>query len=123
VRDLQLDPVTGDLDVSGGKLKLTSGANRTRQRLYLRLGMVKGTWFLDASVGIPLHDKVLGKFSTLTVVESIYRRAITTCPGIASLTSFSVTLDAQRRLDVRFEARSVDGEIVTPFDAFVSEAA
>lgn len=109
MRDLKLDPVTRDLDLSGGLLKLTAkGAESVRQRLTGRLSLRKGEWFLDQSIGIP-YDDVLGKIKSLPAIESMFRKAITTCPGVALLTSFSLTVNANREASLTFEAVATDG--------------
>jgi hypothetical protein len=104
-----LDPVTGDLDLSGGLLKLTSGADAVRQKLFIRLGLHLGEWFLDQRVGMPYHRDFLQKNPSMVTMESVLRKAITTCPGVASLDQFSLFLGSNRVLSVTFEAKTLDG--------------
>lgn len=116
VRDLALDPVSGDLAHGGGLLSIVSGTDVVAQRLRLRLGLWLGEWFLNALVGVP-WPQWIGSKPDLKTIESVLRRAITTAPGIASLDVFSLSLDgASRALNVSFRATAVTGEVIDVTD-------
>jgi len=122
VRDIALDPTTGDLAWTRGadglrRLSLTSGAGAVRQKLSLRLGIAQGEHHLDASVGMPLFQQVFTKASGRRAAEGIFRRAIATCPGVASLDAFRLAVDSQRRATVTFAVTAVpDGTLLTVTD-------
>ncbi len=118
VRDLALDPLTGRMLLAGGRARLTEpGAEAVGQRLRFRLSLWQGEYVLDRAVGIPALSVILAKGRT-ALAEALLRRAIATCPGVASLRSFSLDLDrATRASSVAFDARTIDGEPVT-LDAF-----
>jgi len=118
VRDLALDPLTGRVLLEGGRARLTEpGAEAVGQRLRLRLNLWQGEFVLDRDVGIPALSVILAK-GRVALAEAILRRAISTCPGVASLASFSLDLDrSTRAASVAFDARTIDGEPLT-LDAF-----
>lgn len=118
MRDLALDPLTGRVLLEGGRARLTEpGAEAVGQRLRLRLNLWQGEFVLDREVGIPALSVVLAK-GRVALAEALLRRAIATCPGVASLGSFSLDLDrTTRHASVAFDARTLDGEPLT-LDAY-----
>lgn len=122
MRDLALDATTRDLAWTRGsdglrRLSLTSGAAAVRQKVALRLGLSQGEYVLDGSVGMPFFSQIFVKATGRRMVEGIYRRAISTCPGVASLDAFRLTVDAQRRCAVSFAVTAVeDGSTITVTD-------
>lgn len=121
MRDLALDPATGDLDLRAGsdglrRASLTSGAGAVRQKLALRLGLIAGEYPFDTSIGIPLLTQVIGKASGRDVAEAMYRRAVATCPGVREVESFRFTLAATRRASITFRVIAETGEPVTITD-------
>jgi hypothetical protein len=62
--DFKLDPITGDLSVSGGLTLITSFSEEARQRLQLALGLNLGEWFLQASYGLPWLENPDEDFAT-----------------------------------------------------------
>lgn len=128
MRDLALDATTGDLALPRGadgfrRASLTSGASAVRQKLLLRLSLVQGEYVLDAGVGIPYFGEVFAKASGRRVAESLFRRAITTCPGVRSLESFRLAVDAHRRAALTFSARPVGADTTITITDFVAGSA
>lgn len=121
MRDLALDPVTGDLALVEGRASLTSGVEAVLQKLRIRLSLWKGEWFADTSVGVPFL-RFLGVKGAEGLAETVLRRAIATCPGVASLESFALAL-VGRRATVTFRARTTSGEPVDVQDFTFAEAA
>jgi hypothetical protein len=113
VRDIALDESTGDLgwrrSASGlRQLSLTApGAPAVRQKLYLRLGLGQGEYVLDARRGMPYFQQIFVKATGRRLAESIFRRAITTCPGVATLESFRLAVGADRVGRLSFVARAL----------------
>ena len=123
MRSLALDPVTGDLAVSGGRLSLVSGADAVAQRLRGRLGLWRGEWVLDRSVGVPYLGRVLGKIPESNAA-ALLREVVSTCPGVASVEAFDLRVDGPTRaasLTVRVITNS--GEPVTLADFSVGGSA
>ena len=103
----------GDLDLSTRDLQIVRGDDAIVQQLTIRLQFFLGEWFLDESVGIPYWTEVFTKDPNLTAIRSYYRQAITTTPGIKSLTTLDLDFDgAARRLDVSFSAVKDDGTVL-----------
>lgn len=113
MRDLRLNPITGDLDLPRGpdgirRAGLTApGGDAVRQRLDLRLGIGQGEYVLDTRRGMPFLAQVFVKGIGRRVTEGLYRRAITTCPGVASLDRFAFAVGADRVGRVSFSATPV----------------
>ena len=126
MRDLALDPTTRDLLLTRGadglrRGSLTSGAGAVRQKVLLRLSLAQGEYPLDTSVGIPYFGTVFSKASGRRVAESLFRRAIATCPGVRSVESFALSVNAARLASLGFRVTTVEGESFTVTD-FVAGA-
>lgn len=117
MRDLALDPVTGDLALSAGKAALTSGGDAVAQRLRLRLALWRGEYVLDQGVGIPYVDLLGRKGGAPALLESYLRQAAASCPGVDALEAFTLALGSDRRAVVSLRAHARGGEPVT-LDAF-----
>lgn len=116
MRQLALDPLTGDLARSRGRLTLVDGVAAVRQKLDLRLSIWLGEWFADTSVGIP-YLRILGVKGVETLAKSTLDRAVRTCPGVAALEQSSLAPSAaQRRAAYSFRARATTGEPVVVRD-------
>lgn len=112
MRALALHPTTGDLLLTAGRLTLVEGVDAIAQRLRGRLTLWAGEWFADTSVGVPFLS-FLGVKGAASVAESTLRRAILTCPGVATLETFTMTVEAATRSAViAFRARTVDGDVI-----------
>ena len=103
----------GDIDISRDDLYFVTGADAVAQHLKIRLRLVKGEWFLDQRVGIPYHSQIWVKNPNLAAIQAIYRRAITSTPGVASpLERMDLAFDAStRELSLSFSAK-LAGETV-----------
>lgn len=116
MRSLALDPITGDLALSGAggaaRLTLVSGADAVAQRIRGRVRLWLGEWFLDTSVGVP-YLTMLGRKGGERYVEATLRRVIASSPGVAALESFTLTFDApSRSASIAFRARATDGAVI-----------
>jgi len=116
VRSLALDPITGDFALSGvsgaARLTVVSGADAVAQRIRGRVRLWLGEWFLDTSIGVP-YLTMLGRKGAERYVEATLRRVIASCPGVAALESFALTLDAPTRsASIAFRVRATDGAVV-----------
>lgn len=119
MRALALDPATGDLLVSRGRLEVVTGSAALRQRLQMRLRLWAGEWFADTSVGVPWL-LFLGVKGAQALAESTLRRAITTCPGVASLDAFTFTLNTRTRAaTLSFRVTAATGDVLA-FSDFVA---
>lgn len=123
MRQLALDPTTGDLLVESGKTRLTAAdAPETfGQRLQIRLALWQGEYGPDINQGIPYAD-LLGVKGASDRLQRTLRKAALTSPGVASLVSFPFVLGSDRVARVNgLQAKSITGEPIT-LDAFVAGA-
>src|ERR1700749_2893649 len=120
------NPIVGDLYLENGTARLTNSLlEDVAQELYIRFRFFQGEWFLDQTLGLPYLQSILGKKTPLGILSQIFKRVITTCPGVASLTSFQLTRGANRALILNFAALLNDGTTLTAADfaqAFVITA-
>lgn len=117
--DIALDS-DGDILIEDDAFVLVEGDDAIVQHLTIRFKFVLAEWFLDVRLGIPMFEEILIKNPDLSRVTGIYKQVILTTPGIASLESFSLSLDgATRKLTVSFVARKTDGEILEYEEEFI----
>lgn len=116
MRTLALDPATGDLALTAGRLTLVEGAEAVAQRLEGRLSLWLGSWFADTSLGVPFLD-FLGVKGAAALAESTLRRAATSCPGVVTLEVFALIVQrVDRSAALTLRARTVDGRAVVSDD-------
>ena len=112
-RDLLLD-ADGDLAFVAGDLAFVSGLDAIRQDAACRLRFVRGEWFLAPSVGVEYHEAFFTKAPDLARIRAIYTRELLATPGIVSVQSVDVTLDANTRvLSGTFRATADTGAVIT----------
>lgn len=101
--------------MAAGRLALTTpGAAATAQRLYFRLGLWRGEYVLDYTVGVPYAARLGRKGDAPALLEADLRRAAASCPGLAALDAFTMRTDARTRAaSVALRGRALDGAPVT----------
>jgi hypothetical protein len=67
------------------------------QSILTRLRLNQGDWFLDITAGVPWNSKILGKSSPRTR-DIVLKTVLLGTTGVTELTSFSVSLNTQRKL-------------------------
>jgi len=108
--DLQLSTLDNDIDLDGEQFSIVDDDEALVQHLLVRLRLFKGEWFLNPDVGVPYYESVLVKNPSLVAIRAIFRQAVLTTPGIASLDSLTTELDTPTRtLTVTFTAIKDDG--------------
>lgn len=119
------NPIIGDLYLENGTARLTNSLQEAvAQELFIRFGFFQGEWFLDESQGMPYLQSILGKKTPLGILSQIFKRVITTCPGVKTLTTFQLTRLPNRGLAPVFAAQLDDGATLTSasFGAFIIPA-
>lgn len=112
-RDLEIDPLTGDLLLRGGDLRLVRDLAAIRQEVATRLQFLRGEWFLDKTAGVPYLQNILVKAPDLAAIKSIFRTEILACVGVASINSLEATVDSSTRvLSVVWSATTDLGELI-----------
>lgn len=109
----------GDLALRNHSPYYIDGPDYTRQKLAARYKFFKGEWFMNRLEGLPYYEQVFVHSPDLDVIASLFKRVALGCPGIVSLSKYSMTLDrATRRGLFAFKAKCADGEFeVRPGDA------
>ena len=94
-----------ELDLSGGQLQLVGGAAWVRQAIQTSISLVLGEWFIDPTVGMPYFDQVLVKNPNLSLVRSVFKKAILAVPHVTGLPTLDLNFDrAARELSLSFVA-------------------
>jgi hypothetical protein len=120
--DLKLT-VNNDLDVEDGDLVFISGTEAIAQHLLIRLRTFKGEWFRDLNIGMPYLIRsgseildspaaILKKNPNIAIVQTRFRQAILTTPGVIELTVFNYEWDkATRVFTLNFRALTTEGPL------------
>lgn len=127
--DFLLDPLTNDLDVSGGQLHFSTGLQAIAQGCRIRVQMIQGEWFLDQSLGVPYFksatvaskDALLGQkpFDPIKSAAA-FRAILEAVPGVTQVILSTVAFDSKtRKATLKWQVRSEFGdtspeELVTP---------
>lgn len=112
-RDLELDPNTGDLKLTGGDLTLVQDVAAIRQEAETRMRFFLGEWFLDVTAGIPYFQNILVKSPNLGAIKSILTDEVLATVGVQSLLTMDLNFDAGARvLAVKWSASTDVGELI-----------
>lgn len=104
----------GDLDLQGGRLTKLTGAYECAQKIYTRLSLFLGEWFLDQREGIPIFTLVLVKNPDIDAIRRMYEKIIRETPGVRQLLSLTTNYDpAGRTIGLSFVAQYDNGAIIT----------
>ena len=117
--DLLLDQATGDLVLAEGVIPLSTDdtGETTAQRLRIRFAFFLGEYFADTRQGVPYFRDVLGQKFRRAEVAAMFRRVITSTPGIATLDAFDLAFDSRaRRLTLTFRAILTSGQVFDSAD-------
>ena len=112
--DIILNSTTHDIQITDNDISLfQSLEDLTAQRLKIILLSYRGEWFRDISTGIPYLQTILGKRNTKTTADTTIKNAIITTDNISSITSYTSSVNASRKLEVSFSAIMTSGGSVT----------
>ena len=121
--DIPLDPITGDLVITNGRLVPTTGISAVIQGVRRRIQMIAGEWFLDLDygvrwferAGVPAASAIFGQKFDQAKCDLELRRAILATPGVTSVIKMDIFYSSTTRaLSVAWQARCVFGD--TPVD-------
>jgi len=104
-----------DLDLTNGRARMLESGEAIGQLVATWLLAVKGEWWIDLTVGVPLWDEVLVHNPEAPMLEVIFADAVRKRPGIVGLTSLELSMDEDdpRKLRVSFVARTDGAEPIT----------
>lgn len=105
-RSIKLTPDTSDIVLEGGRAVWITGLEAVAQAARCNLRLFLGEWFDDETQGMPYLQRILDKGGAEYAGPAV-RACLLKTPGIAQVTSLSLTYDgATRSLTVDFEAVS-----------------
>jgi len=125
--DLPLDPATGDLTFTNGRLVLTTGVPAVIQGARIRMQTIAGEWFLDLDTGVPYFERdgvpaakaILGQKFSVAKASAAFRKQIFDTPGVTAVTALNVSFDGPTRaLNVNWQAETAFGD--TPADSLAA---
>jgi hypothetical protein len=103
----------GDLDLKNGSPYYIEGLPYIRQKLSVRFRFFLGEWFLNQLEGVPYYRDVFVHDPDLDVITSLFKRIVTTCPGVTGIKTFRMFYDEPNRTaSFAFQAL-VDGGVIT----------
>lgn len=110
-QDLQLDKNTHDLFVDTD-LHIINEIDYLEQKVKIVLLFFFAEWFLDVTLGIKYWELIFVKNPNLTLIDSLYKVALTEINGISELTAYDSEFDGSGRiLSVTFTANTDFGEL------------
>lgn len=118
--DIPIDPSSGDIVLTGGKIIMTSGVPAVVQGARIRMQMIAGEWFLDLDAGVPYFERV-GVLATKALFgqkydqsknERAYRAALVATPGVLQpINSLNVSfIGTTRATTVTWSAKTAFGD-------------
>lgn len=118
-------PIVGDLELTadGRDLVFVSGADKVRQNIKSRAGILKGSWRYDRSKGVPYFDDILVAGASVALVRRRFYELILGTDGVTAVTSCNVRFDSKTEtVFVDFEAVA-DGELIVDTLAYLQAVA
>lgn len=110
MKDLKLDELTHDLQVTDYDLTFVNGIELVAQQLKIRLWFFHAEWYLDTSVGIRFFEDVLVKNPDLGSIENLLKETILSTPNVNSILEFTLNYDnSLRKLTVTFSVDTTYG--------------
>lgn len=118
--DFALDPVTGDLDLSGGQMNIITGNQLSlRQRLFLRFAIWNGDWYFDENFGFP-YQYFISRKTIKSVLDGRIKTEVRLEPDVLEISDFNSTMDViGRTYQCYFTVHTVENEEINL--AFVGE--
>lgn len=123
--DLYVNPLSGDLDLTGSRLYVTKQIEQlARQKLEITLKTFRGEWFANRLFGIPYlandHNNIqLLEKNTKDLLDLEIRSVILGIESITEITSYTSILSADRNLTISFTAVTESGEEVEITDLII----
>jgi hypothetical protein len=110
LRDLS----TGDLALP---IRLVRGPAAIAQQHWEALNFFAGEWFADLRQGMPFYQVVAGRQGSISLINSMYRKALLLVRGTVSIDRMESVLEREARiLRTTYSATLDDGTILTTAD-------
>jgi hypothetical protein len=110
VKNLFLDPLTGDLSLRNFNIRFTESQTEwLSQKLENKLKTIFGEWFANQFLGIEYFQKILKKQANLDEVGTLFKTQIKNTQGVSKILQFSIDYERNtRKYIVNFEVLSVE---------------
>lgn len=95
-----------DYQIRNGRIVLSAREDAARDRIFTRLSINRGEWYLDQDIGIPYlgPDAILGGKKSEAEVSAIIRREILLVDQVDRINMLEITQDPFRHVAVAGEA-------------------
>ena len=105
--------VDGDIALdSSGNFEESSGKEQDAQSCNIRLNTGLREWKFDQTIGVDYFGVVLVKDPDITLMRADFVLQIESVKGIERVTKIEFTILSDRLLNVLWEGKTVEGEIV-----------
>tara|TARA_Y100001956_G_scaffold73300_1_gene79380 strand:- start:317 stop:676 length:360 start_codon:yes stop_codon:yes gene_type:complete len=96
--DIYYDPVSGDIDITGNKVRLTtSNIEEVRQKVEIRLRTFKEEWFMNVEAGLPYFQIILQKGVSKNYIDAQVKSVTLKTNGVIGIESFNSEIDNRTR--------------------------
>lgn len=113
LKDLKLDKNTHELVIENGDLQFVTGLDYIAQKLKIKLLYFFGEGFLNTTIGIKYHEVVFVKNPNITLLDSLYKLAISEVPGFIELLEYDSDFDIPNRsFTLSFKALTDSGLLI-----------
>lgn len=110
--DFAIDPLTGDIQLQENSIFFVEEVAAVVQEVSIKFQMFYGEFFLDTTLGMPWFQDILVKAPSFAVIQEVCKNCILQTPGILTLNSFDLDLNAaDRSAALSFNATATDGVI------------
>lgn len=114
MKDFLLVENTKNLNIINHDLSFTnSNAVYVQQKLFIRLSIIKGEYYLNKELGIPYFEEVFIKNANRGYIADLFKLTILQTPGVEELLFFSIVYQGQERtMNLTFSVKITTGEIL-----------
>lgn len=110
-----LQTTSGDFDISNAKQLsiVTDPDAQAAQKLRNLFLSFLGNWAFDVRIGVPYFQAILGqKNPNLGIISQLFREVILSVPWVNQVTALTVTLNANRQLNLIFACTTQSGATI-----------
>lgn len=127
-KDIYLDPITNDIALVNGVMRLTTNKEESsRQQILITLKTNLGEWVFNILAGIPFLAngnnpiQLLGAGNNKGLIDTLIKEAILSRENITQIISYTSDVDkVKRTMSVSFVAQTNSGEVVSVDNASLS---
>ena len=114
LRNIAVDPVTGDFYLIGPSLAMVSDGTAITQAVKSALSLFLGEWYLDTSIGTAWFQNILVKNPDLNAIREIFREQILGVQGITGIVQLNLDYSpGARSLSVSYTATADAGQLIS----------